>query len=579
MEKRTGRRGGWKQSRPLSPPMGNIADDNSHWQSIRLELEGQTPDCGLNMAHAAVTRHARGPDRNRKALRWLSGEGPRREWTFAELECDSNRVANVFKSLDLAPGQVVATLCGRVPELYLAALGALKSGAVYCGLYASYGPEPVLHRLSASKAAVLLTTRRLYAKIQGLRPRLPGLAHVLLIDDPDGCQRGLNSLPVLMAEASDVFPIPPTDPETPALLHFTSGTTGMPKGVVHVHAAALHYILTGRLVLDLRGSDVYWCTADPGWVTGVVYGFLAPLMAGVTTIVDAEEFDARRWMRILSEEQVTVWYTSPSAIRRLMTLPFRPCQAYDLKTLRLAFSVGEPLHAAAVRWGQQALGVPIRDTWWQTETGAIMIANHPGEAVHPGAMGRPVNGILAAVLRPGGAGGTPEACDTGEVGELALATGWPSMFRGLLGDADAYRRRFAGRWYLSGDLVRRETDGLFWFVGRADDMIKTAGHLVSPFEVESVLLEYPDVYEAGVVGLADELLGQRVKAYLTLHPGIGADENLRTRIMAFARQRLGPALAPREIEFTEAMPKNRAGKIVRKELANRACRSCEYDRR
>ncbi len=540
------------------------------WQSIRTELEEKAPGCGLNLAHAAVTRHALGPDSNRAALRWLSGDGGRREWTFAELERHSNQMANVFKDLGLYPGQVVATLCGRVPELYLAALGALKIGAVYCGLYASYGPEPILHRLAASNAAVLVTTRRLYDKIRGLRPRLPGLTHILLIDDPENQEKGVSRLQALMDEAGDAFPIPTTDPETPALLHFTSGTTGMPKGVVHVHAAGLQYILTGRAVLDLKAPDIYWCTADPGWVTGVVYGFLAPLMAGVTTIVDADEFDVRRWLQILVQERVTVWYTSPSAIRRLMTLPFKPREAYDLNALRLAFSVGEPLHAEAVRWGQESLGVPIRDTWWQTETGAIMIANHAGEAVYPGAMGRPVDGVLAEVLRPAAGGGVSGSCGIDEVGELALATGWPSMFRRLLGDGDAYRRRFAGRWYLSGDLVRRDADGLVWFSGRADDMIKTAGHLVSPFEVERVLLDCPEVYEAGVVGVPDALLGQRVRAYLCLLPDIIADEGLRGRIMAFARQRLGPALAPREIVFTGAMPRNRAGKIVRRELADRA---------
>jgi acetyl-CoA synthetase len=230
----------------------------------------------------------------------------------------------------------------------------------------------------------------------------------------------------------------------------------MPKGVVHVHAAVLHHILTARIVLDLSAADVYWCTADPGWVTGVVYGFLASLMAGATTIVDENEFDAQRWLRILAGERVTVWYTSPSAIRRLMTLSFRPCETYDLKALRLAFSVGEPLHAGAVRWGQEALGVPIRDTWWQTETGGIMIANHAGDMVRAGAMGRSVTGILAEVLRPSIAGGGVEPCDTGEVGELGLTAGWPSMFRRLLGDAAAYQRRFSGKWYLSGDLVRRD---------------------------------------------------------------------------------------------------------------------------
>jgi acetyl-CoA synthetase len=562
MEEHSDRLGNEHQNRP--PPTRRMK--RPEWQSIRAELEAGAPGYGLNMAHAAVTRHAYGPERNHTALRWLSAEGDRLEWTFAELECDSSRAANVFKRLGLAPGQVVATLCGRVPELYLTALGALKSGAVFCALYASYGHEPIVSRLVASNAVVLVTNRRLYDKISDLRPRMPALRHILLMDDSGGPGEGMHSLQALMADASDDFAISATAPETPALVHFTSGTTGMPKGVVHVHEAALHHILTSRVVLDLNAPDVYWCTADPGWVTGVAYGFLAPLMAGVTTIVDRDEFDARRWLRILSEEQVTVWYTSPSALRRLMNLPFRPCRTYDLKALRLVFSVGEPLNAATVSWGQEALGVPIRDTWWQTETGGIMIANHPGEAVQPGAMGRPVDGILAEVLQPATAGGTAIFCGSGKVGELALAAGWPSMFRGLLGDPEAYGRRFSGTWYRSGDLVRRDADGIFWFVGRSDDMIKTSGHMVSPFEVESVLLEYPDVYEAGVVGVPDELLGQRVKAYVSLQPGIAADERLRGRILAFARQRLGPALAPREIAFAETLPRNRAGKIVRKEL-------------
>ena len=520
----------------------------------------------MNLAYAAVTRHACGPLGHRPALRWLSGVSGRREWSYIELEHLTNRVANGFKRLGLLPGQVVATICGREPELYLSALGALKAGAVFCALYASYGPEPILHRLAASRATIVVTTRRQYDKIRDAGQRLPELAHVLLIDASDVHEPRVGGMQEMINASDDDFTTLPTDPESPAVIHFTSGTTGMPKGVVHVHAAALHHILTGRSVLDLKPSAVYWCTADPGWVTGVVYGFLAPLMAGVTALIDEDEFDARRWLHILSSERVNVWYTSPSALRRLIALPFKPCEQYDLKALRLVFSVGEPLHAQAVQWGQDALGVPVRDTWWQTETGGIMIANHPDDPVQPGAMGRPVKGISADVVRTATGGGIT-SCPNGEVGELALAAGWPSMFRRLLGDADAYGRRFAGKWYLSGDLVRRDGDGIFWFVGRADDMIKTVGHLVSPFEVESVLLAYPGVVEAGVVGIPDEHLGQRVRACLALGPGITADNHLRNQIMAFARQRLGPALAPREIRFTNAIPKNRAGKIVRRKLA------------
>ena len=547
--------------------------DRSVWQVIRQELERAAPDCGLNMAHAAVVRHARSADHHRPALRWIGADGTCREWTYGALDRDTNRLANGFCTLGLVPGQVVASLCGRLPELYLTALATLKAGGIFCALYPDYGPGPILHRLAASRAAALVTTRHQYAKIHAFRSQLPDLARVLVIDAPadEAPVPGVIPLHPLMDTAAGDFTVPPTDPESPALLHFTSGTTGMPKGVVHVHAAALHHILTGRRVLDLTPGDVYWCTADPGWVTGVVYGFLAPLMAGTTAIVDAAAFDAGRWLRILAGQRVSIWYTSPSALRRLMTLPAGTVDGHDLSALRLAFSVGEPLPAAAVRWGEKVLGVPIRDTWWQTETGGIVIATHAAEPVCPGAMGRAVDGILAEVRRPDGEGSGEVAGDAaGEVGELVLAAGWPSMFRHLIGNPDAYRKRFTDGWYRSGDLVRRDRDGIYWFVGRIDDMIKTAGHMVSPFEVESVLLAHPAVSEAAVVGLPDPHIGQRVTAHLCLRPGAAPCAALRGRIMAFARQRLGPALAPREIVFTRSLPKNQAGKIVRRELIGSA---------
>ena len=553
-------------SHPSSSALLQTTTVGPPWQGLHTELAGNMPGHGLNMADAAVTRHACGPNQDRVALRWLSGTSFTRQWTFAELERDSNRFANVLKTIGIAPGQVVATLCNRLPELYLTALGALKARTVFCALYASYGPEPILHRLSASRASVLVTTKRQYAKIRDLRPRLPDLAHILIIDGPDDIDEDVKNLQGLMDQSSDAFTIWPTVPETPALIHFTSGTTAMPKGVVHVHAAALHHLATARQVLDLTPPAIYWCTADPGWVTGVVYGFLAPLMAGVTTIVDEADFDARRWLQVLLKERINVWYTSPSALRRLMTLPLSVYQEYKLDDLRLIFSVGEPLHATGVKWGLEALGVPIRDTWWQTETGGIMIANHPQDPPQPGAMGKCVDGIQAAVLHRHPSTGKLTPCAVGEVGELAFHSGWPSMFRSLIGDAGRYQKRFRDGWYLTGDLVRCDADNIFRFVGRADDMIKTAGHLVSPFEVESVLLDYPDVYEVGVVGVPDDTLGQQVRATIRLHAGVTPDPDLCSRIMAFARQRLGPALAPREIVFTQSMPKNQAGKIIRRKL-------------
>ncbi len=290
-----------------------------------------------------------------------------------------------------------------------------------------------------------------------------------------------------------------------ALLHFTSGTTGTPKGAVHVHEAVVSHHATGRIALDLHPDDIFWCTADPGWVTGTSYGIISPLVHGVTSIVDEGDFDAERWYQVLEAEGVTVWYTAPTALRMLMQAGVEMAKAHDLSRLRFVASVGEPLNPEVVVWGQEALGLPIHDNWWQTETGGIMIANYACMDIRPGSMGRPLPGIEAdrARARRARQGQArrrrrgrrrPRA---GEEGELALRPGWPSMFRGYLGDEERYRACFAGGWYLSGDLVRRDEDGYFWFVGRGDDVIKSAGHLIGPFEVESTLMEHPAVAEAG----------------------------------------------------------------------------------
>ena len=286
-------------------------------------------------------------------------------------------------------------------------------------------------------------------------------------------------------------------PEDPALLHFTSGTTGKPKGALHVHEAVVAHHATSAFALDLRPGDIFWCTADPGWVTGTSYGIIGPLTRGVTVVTDAGDFDSRRWYQILAEQRVTVWYTAPTAIRMLMRSGSDLPAQYDLSALRHVISVGEPLNPEAVVWGEKALGLPIHDTWWQTETGAIMISNFPGMQIRPGSMGRPIPGVEATILQRGDEGRArvvdgevSDVTDADDVGELALRPGWPSMFRTYLNDEARYRKCFAGGWYLTGDLARRDADGYFWFVGRADDVIKSAGHLIGPFEVESVLMEH-----------------------------------------------------------------------------------------
>jgi acetyl-CoA synthetase len=367
-----------------------------------------------------------------------------------------------------------------------------------------------------------------------------------------------------MAEASDQFTIDPTDPEDPALLHFTSGTTGTPKGALHVHDAVTVHAVTGRLALDFHDDDVFWCTADPGWVTGSSYGVISPLVNGITSIVDEAEFDVERWYRILREQRVTVWYTAPTAIRMLMRAGAEAA-GDPLSDLRFMASVGEPLNPDAVMWGQQALGRPFHDNWWQTETGGIMIASFAGSEIRPGSMGRPIPGIDAAIVRRT-EGGVEVVEHPDAVGALALRPGWPSMFRAYWNDPERYRECFAGGYYLSGDLARRDADGYFWFVGRADDVIKTSGHLIGPFEVESVLLQHDAVAEAGVIGKPDPVAAAIVKAFVVPKPGRMADDRLRRELLAFARIRLGAAVAPKEIDFVGDIPKTRSGKIMRRLL-------------
>jgi acetyl-CoA synthetase len=540
------------------------------WETIRAELQGLPGGRGLNIAHEAVDRHAAGPRRNHIALLWLGSAGGSSSLTYGALQRQSNRFANLLAGLGIGKGETVCTLAGRIPELYIAALGTLKNTSVFCPLFSAFGPEPIFQRLQRGDARALLTTEHLYRqKVAQLRRELPRLSHVLLVDATDHQDDGLLSLPRLMAEAADTYLIPPTDPEDLALLHFTSGTTGMPKGALHVHQAVLTHYMTGKYVLDFHPEDIFWCTADPGWVTGTSYGIIAPLLHGITNIVDEGDYDALRWCRILADHKVSVWYTAPTAIRRLMRQGLEPAGQYDLRQLRLIHSVGEPLNPEAVVWGVKAMGLPIHDNWWQTETGGIMIANYPALQIRPGSMGRPLPGIEAAIVKRV-ADDMVEVIDEAEVqGELALRPGWPSMFRGYLHDEERYRRCFVGGWYLTGDLARRDGDGYFWFIGRGDDIIKTSGHMVGPFEVESALMEHPAVAEAGVIGKKDPLIGEMVKAFVALKPGHQPSEALRLELIGFARKRLGSAVAPKEIEFQIDLPKNKAGKIMRRVLKAR----------
>jgi acetyl-CoA synthetase len=542
------------------------------WDEARRALDGLPAGRGLNIAHEAVDRHARGPAAARVALRWLPRRGPPREIRYAELREQTNRFANALGALGVPAGERVFALLPRIPPLYVAALGALKARAVFCPLFSAFGPEPVRQRLALGLGRVLVTSERHYVrKVAGLRASLPHLEHVLLAsrENAGPPPPGTHDLDALLAAASPDFEIPATDPEDPALLHFTSGTTGTPKGALHVHGAVVAHHATARYALDFQPGDVFWCTADPGWVTGTSYGIVAPLTHGLESIVDEGDFDAERWYGVLQDQCVSVWYTAPTAIRMLMKAGAELPRKFDLSALRFVASVGEPLHAEGVLWGQAALGLPIHDNWWQTETGGIMLANFAGTDVKPGSMGRPLPGIEAAIVRRREDGAVERLEAPDAPGELALRAGWPSMFRAYLDAEERYRKCFRDGWYLSGDLARRDADGFYWFLGRADDVIKTAGHLIGPCEVETVLLQHPAVVEAGVIGKPDPVAGEVVKAFVVVRAGACADETLRRELLAHARARLGPAVAPREIDFRDALPHTRSGKIMRRLLRAR----------
>ncbi len=537
------------------------------WQAARAELDG-LPGGALNIAHEALDRHVTAGKGGKVAIRWIGKDGGHRDFTYADLSAETNRFANVLRSLGVAPGDRVYSLLGRVPELYIAALGTLKVGAVFCPMFSAFGPEPIKARMAIGDAKVLITSEALYRrKVADWRGELPHLAHILIID-ADVPTEGTRSLSDLMRAASSEFAIVRTRPEDMALLHFTSGTTGRPKGAVHVHEAVVAHHITGRYALDLHEDDIFWCTADPGWVTGTSYGIIAPLTNAVTMIVDEAEFDAERWYGILERERVSVWYTAPTAIRMLMKAGAAPVRSRNLSQLRFMASVGEPLNPEAVMWGAEAFGKPFHDNWWQTETGGIMIANYACMDVKPGSMGKPLPGITAAIVEKTEVG-VVEAPRPMTIGQLALRPGWPSMMRGYLHEQERYEKCFVGGWYLSGDLAMQDEDGYFWFVGRDDDVIKSAGHLIGPFEVESALMEHPAVAEVGVIGVPDETVGEVVKAFVALKPGITATDELNLELLGHARKRLGPAVAPKQIAFRQNLPKTRSGKIMRRLLKAR----------
>jgi acetyl-CoA synthetase len=520
------------------------------WEEVKKEIPYFSKK-KLNASYCALDINAQNFRKNKIALYWEGESGERKKFTFLELSELSNQFGNFLKNLGVKRGERVFFFLPRVPELYFGFLGTLKIGAIAGTLFSAFGPEALYDRLLNSDAKILVTNKVLKERVEKIRRGLPNLEKIILVEELEkNLKREKKTLKVAKMEE-----------EEPAFMLYTSGTTGKPKGVVHTHKAILLEHLTAKWVLDLCDEDIYWCTADPGWVTGIAYEILGSWSNGASSLVYEGRFNPEKWYQLISEYKVSVWYTAPTAIRMLAAAGTDLVKKYDLSSLRHLASVGEPLNPEAVWWGLKAFGLPFHDNWWQTETGGILIANFPCMDIKPGSMGKPIPGITATIVDDKG-----KELGIKQVGNLAIKPPWPSMMKTIWRRPKKYKSYFKGGFYITGDLAYKDKDGYFWFVGRADDVIKTSGERVGPFEVESSLLEHPSVAEAGVIGKPDPIRGEIIKAFVVLKPSFKPSEALKIKLQEHVKTHLAGHAYPREIEFIDRLPKTRSGKIVRRIL-------------
>ncbi|MFP4458846.1 MAG: acetate--CoA ligase [Candidatus Zixiibacteriota bacterium] len=548
--------------------MGNIGSyedvyKDFTWDKAR-EILGYKDGDPLNIGYYCSDRICEQGKGDKLALIWEGHGNVVKKYTFDELRINSNTYAAYLRSIGVKEGDRISIFMDKIPDLYFAFLGILKLGAIAQPLFSAFGEESVFTRMEDASAKVVLTQKRHYRKVRRIKDDLPDLEHIVVVDDENAKLKERESIFILdKADKVEDFEYVKTGPESPSILHYTSGTTGKPKGAKHVHSSIICQHITAKWVLDLKDDDIYWCTADPGWVTGTSYGIIGPWSLGVTQVIYDGGFGSKKWYDILQKYKVSVWYTAPTAIRLLMRDGAELVKEYDTSNLRHMLSVGEPLNPEGVVWGEEAFGMPFYDTYWQTETGAIMIANYPGMKVKPGSMGRPFPGVTGTVLD---LESYEVIQEPGKVGLIALEPGWPSMMREYWNNPSKYESKFINGWYITGDRASIDEDGYFWFVGRDDDVINTGGHLVGPFEIESALVEHEAVAEAAAVGKPDKVNMEVVKAFVSLKPGYEADGDLELKIMNFIRKRLSPLAMPQEIEFMTKLPKTRSGKIMRRLL-------------
>jgi acetyl-CoA synthetase len=495
---------------------------------------------------------------------WVGAHGERCSFTFGDINSHSSRFANVLEGLGCIPGDVFFIFLPKMPEVFFSFLGGLKARLITGTLFSNFGEEALLDRLQDATAKVVLTRKSYLKKILRIRDQLPALKFILLVDSPEHQSDDILSYSQLLEHATENYTVPLTSADTPSVLHYTSGSTGKPKGALHCHRSVLLQSRTASEILNLKSDDLYWCTADQGWVTGTTYGIIGPWSLGISQLHYGGAYDAGKWFSLIEEFGITIWYTAPTALRMLMREDQAFIKRFNLAKLRHIFSVGEPLNPEVIHWGEKVLGYEIYDTWWQTETGAILIANRPGLPIKPGSMGKPLPWISAAIVADDGS-----VLTEGMQGNLCLKPGWDSMFISYFHHEDIYRQKFKHGWYMTGDTAYRDEEGYYWFQGRSDDVINTSGHLVSPFEVESALLEVEGIAESGVIGTPDDLLWEKVVAFVALRKGFEWTSELELKARIHVSNRVSTMATPQEFHILENIPKTKSGKIMRRVLKAR----------
>lgn len=537
---------------------------NFTWEVSEKELDYQEGNL-INIGEYCTDRICRLGKGNKPALIWEGHAGQVKTYTFDQMRVLSNTIAQYLTGLGIKDGDRVCLFMEKVPELYFGFLAILKMGGIAQPLFSAFGSESLFTRLENAQTKAIITQKKHVGKVRKILAELPHLEHIIIVDDDGSKPLRDKEVSFKMEEADPVeqFDVFPSKAETPSVLHYTSGTTGQPKGAQHVHYSLISQYISSKYVLDLTDDDIYWCTADPGWVTGTSYGIIGPWANGSTQCVLDAGFKADSWYKFIQDHKISVWYSAPTAIRALMKDGVEAVKKFDMSSLRHLCSVGEPLNAEAVLWSTEAYGLTFHDTFWQTETGSMMITNYPGMKIKPGSMGKPFPGITATVVDTK----THEPIEKpGTVGLIAIKPPWPSMFRSYWNNEEVYKSKFQNGWYLCGDRASIDEDGYFWFVGRDDDTINTGGHLVGPFEIESALLEHEAVAESAAIGKPDPVNMEVVKAFIALKPGFEASPHLELKIMNFIRKKLSPLAMPQEVEFVKSLPKTRSGKIMRRLL-------------